>query len=144
MVFGESQHHASLRRGNTEMTEAVEDCPVPSNSDLAFSSFLIIHLPANTFLPQAQTHLWKASKNSSKANLISLAFGVVCLFINHINRTMLGKKLFPMLMYLSNLFYLAGLSTAHFILFYSFPKFYLASFSLLSVTIIILLIAPST
>lgn len=77
------------------MTEAVEDCPVPSNSDLAFSHFLIIHVPTNAFLPQAQTHLWKASKNSSEGNLISPALGVVCLFINHINRTILRKKLFP-------------------------------------------------
>lgn len=55
------------------MTEAEEDCPVSSKSDLAFSCFLITYYPTNTFLPHAQAHLQKASKNSSEGNLRSQA-----------------------------------------------------------------------
>lgn len=57
-----------------------------------------------------------------------------------------GKNLFPMLTYLSKLFYLADLSIAHFILFLQLPQI-LLQFRFhchLSVTTITLLIAAST
>lgn len=61
-------------------------------------------------------------------------------------RNYAGENLFPMLTYLSKLFYLADWSTAHFILFFTASpnSIWLPFHCCLSVTIIILLIAPST
>jgi len=71
--LGESEH-AGLSGETQEMTEAEQDCPVSSDSDLAFSCYLVICYPTNAFFPQAQVRLWKASKNSPKGNLRSLAY----------------------------------------------------------------------
>lgn len=65
---------------------------------------------------------------------------------NLLHGTIPGKNLLPVIMYLSKLFYSADLSTARFIPFFTASpnSIWLPSHCCLSVTIILLLIAPST